>query len=271
MSLRRYFKPANKLPTADKAGLSANVVKEVNQVVTRTLERSEASAGKKRKYTTTFTSEDRAAIARYAAQNGNSAAVKKFKASHNVGESTVRSFKKKYLEELKKQPNPGNEAEEVTSLPARKRGRKVMLGEDLDDKVQNYVEALCTAGTPIGSNIVMAAGEGIVIAHDRTLLVAHGGHITITKSWAMSLLKRMGYVKRKATTKSSPGMSGEDFERMKKGFLQQIVPTGEWTMAAEGSKRVEVVGLGDKRQITATFACSLDGIYLSADADTLPG
>ena len=51
MSLRRYFKPANKLPTADKAGLSANVVKEVNQVVTRTLERSEASAGKKRKYT----------------------------------------------------------------------------------------------------------------------------------------------------------------------------------------------------------------------------
>ena len=48
--------------------------------------RSEASAGKKRKYTTTFTPEDRAAIARYAAQNGNSAAVKKFKASHNVGE-----------------------------------------------------------------------------------------------------------------------------------------------------------------------------------------
>ena len=114
MSLRRYFKPANKLPTADKAGQSANVVKEVNQVVTRTLERTEASAGKNRKYTTTFTPEDRAAIARYAAQNGNSAAVKKFKASHNVGES---SFKKKYLEELKKQPNPGNEAEEVTSLP----------------------------------------------------------------------------------------------------------------------------------------------------------
>ena len=117
MSLRRYFKPANKLPTADKAGLSANVVKEVNQVVTRTLEQSEASAGKKGKYTTTFTPEDRAAIARYAAQNGNSAAVKKFKAYHNVGESTVRSFKKIYLEELKKQPNPGNEAEEVTSLP----------------------------------------------------------------------------------------------------------------------------------------------------------
>ena len=35
-------------------------------------------------------------------------------------------------------------------------------------------------------------------------------------------------------------------------------------MAAEGSKRVEVAGLGDKRQVTATFAASLD-------ADSLPG
>ena len=60
-SLRRYFKPTNKLPTADEAGLSANVVNEVNQVVTsERTERSEASAGKKRKHTITFTSEDRA-------------------------------------------------------------------------------------------------------------------------------------------------------------------------------------------------------------------
>ena len=34
-------------------------------------------------------------------------------------------------------------------------------------------------------------------------------------------------------------------------------------MAADGSKRVEVAGLGDKRQITATFVVSLDGIFLS--------
>ena len=75
MSLRLYFKPTNKLPTADEAGLSANVVKEVNQVVTSALERSKASAGKNRKYTTIFTPDDRAAIARYAANDGNSAAV----------------------------------------------------------------------------------------------------------------------------------------------------------------------------------------------------
>ena len=36
----------------------------------------------------------------------------------------------------------------------------------------------------------------------------------------------------------------------------KLVPTGDWTMAEEGSKRVEVAGLGDKRQVTATFAVS---------------
>ena len=42
-----------------------------------------------------------------------------------------------------------------------------MLGEQLDAKVKNYVQALRSAGTPIGSSIVMAAGEGTVRAHDR--------------------------------------------------------------------------------------------------------
>ena len=132
----------------------------------------------------------------------------------------------------------------------------------------------------------MAVGEGIVTAHDRIMLVQHGGHIQITKAWALSLLKRMGYVKRKAATKSTPGMSGEEFERVRKEFLKQIagivklqdipdnliinldqtgiklVPASDWTMAAEGSRRVEVIGLGDKRQVTATFAATLDGTFL---------
>ena len=59
-----------------------------------------------------------------------------------------------------------------------------MLGEQLDDKVQNHVQGLCNVGTPTGSSVVMAAGEGMIMAHDRTLLVQHGGHIEITKSWA---------------------------------------------------------------------------------------
>ncbi len=144
---------------------------------------------KKRKYTTTFTPEDRAVIGKYASLNGNAAAVKKFKATHEIGESTVRLFKKRYLEEVKKRENP---EDEVTTLQKLKRGRKMILGEQLDSKVKNYIMALRRAGTPIGSSIVMAVGEGMVRAHDRTLLVQYGGHIQITKAWALSLLKRMG-------------------------------------------------------------------------------
>ena len=40
----------------------------------------------------------------------------------------------------------------------------------------------------------------------------------------------------------------------------KLVPVGDWTMAPEGSRIVEVTGLGDKRQITATVADTLSGL-----------
>ena len=57
-----------------------------------------------------------------------------------------------------------------------------MLGEQLDSMIKNYVKGLHSAGTPIGSSVVMAAVEGIIRAHDRTLLVEYGGHISISKT-----------------------------------------------------------------------------------------
>ena len=42
----------------------------------------------------------------------------------------------------------------------------------------------------------------------------------------------------------------------------KLVPVRDWTMAPEGNRRVEVVGLGDKRQITVTFADTLSGAFL---------
>ena len=139
MSLLNYFQPSKGLPTTEQTGLPARVLREANEAVKEAL--NATNVPKKRKYTTAFTAEDRAAIGRYASENGNAAAVKKFRATHNVGESTVRSFKKKYLEELKRQVTTGTE---VTSLRAGKRGRKTMLGEQLDTKVQSYIKALKT-------------------------------------------------------------------------------------------------------------------------------
>ena len=92
MNLPRYFKPAANLPTAEQAQLPPNVLKEVNQTVARVLQHEESRSSKtstKRKYTTALTPENRAVIGRYAAENGNATAVKKFTAKLSVGETTV--------------------------------------------------------------------------------------------------------------------------------------------------------------------------------------
>jgi len=66
----------------------------------------------------------------------------------------------------------------------------------LDGWVQSYIKDMYCYGIAINTVVVMASAEGIVIHHDSNLLASNGGHITISKDWAKSLLHRMGYVKR---------------------------------------------------------------------------
>ena len=42
----------------------------------------------------------------------------------------------------------------------------------------------------------------------------------------------------------------------------KYVPTSSWTLEKEGSKKVEIVGKDDKRQITAILGCSMSGSIL---------
>ena len=137
----------------------------------------------------------------------------------------------------------------------------------------------------MSGQLVQAAAEGVVSVKDRNLLIENGGHIALTRGWASSLLNRMGYVKRKATTKRSV-LSDSEFQAQKYRFLMEIsgmvtehkipdqlvlnwdqtglhlVPSGNWTLEEQGTKRVELQGLNDKRMITATFTCSLSGQFL---------
>ena len=92
----------------------------------------------------------------------------------------------------------------------------------------------------------------------------------------MRLVKRQGNTKAKVQV--------ENFEELKKLFVQDVktvmdevplelvvnwdqtglkyVPVSEWTMAEEESKRVEIDGKDDKRQITAIF--SFGAVYMQA-------
>ena len=42
----------------------------------------------------------------------------------------------------------------------------------------------------------------------------------------------------------------------------KYVPVGNWTLAKEGSEGVDIVGLDDKRQLTAVFGCNMKGEFL---------
>ena len=94
----------------------------------------------------------------------------------------------------------------------------------------------------------------------------------------------MGFVKRRASTKAK--IEIENFEEMKAQILLDIkvvcemeeipfdlvinwdqtgihyVPVRSWTMEKEGTKRVEIVAVDDKQQITAVFAGTLTGDFL---------
>ena len=261
--LYKYFQRQS-LPTSQETGLGEVATKEANASVENVLEERQngsEKAGQKRKYTH-FTPEQRAKIAKYAAESGNSAAIRHFKKEFStLGESTVRLFKKQYESELKKK---GRE-QEIFSLPKKKRGRPLTLGE-LDGKVQQYLRSLRRAGAPVNARIVIAAAEGIIKATDRTMLSENGGHIQLTKAWAYSILQRMGFVQRKATTKTKISLSKPEFELAKKCYLKKIkravtdakippqliinwdqtgvnvVPASQWTQEEQGSSRVEVAG-----------------------------
>ena len=81
---------------------------------------------------------------------------------------------------------------EVNALPVAKRGRRVLLGVELDEAVQSYVyiKQLHKKGGGIASRIVIAGAQGIISVHDQTLLAENGGSLLLTKDWALSLLRR---------------------------------------------------------------------------------
>ena len=142
--LHKYFKPA--LPIIHGHQWSGH--REANAGIEKALE--EGRLPRKRKYQH-FTPEQHGETCRYAAENTNAAAVRKFSDEFkSLGESTVRLFKKAYLSKLSK-----GGGTKVKLLPKNKRGRSLTLGE-LDGDVQKYLNALRKVGTLVNPKITIA-------------------------------------------------------------------------------------------------------------------
>ena len=284
MALLRYMKPIGSLPDP-RGPLSDFIPTQAIAEANKEVEKVRAGDTKRGSYTK-YSAADRAKIGKYACQHGAAAAARHFtgKFKKRLSESTVKSIKKGYIKELLKRRR-ADDGEELTAFPAKKRGRKLLLGNDLDHKVQVYFKKVREEGGAVSARIVMAAARGILLKCNRSMLVEFGGPIQLNRFWAHSLLKRMNFVQRKATTSKSKH-TVENFRELKKAFLDDVttavtmeeippelilnwdqtgiklVPSSSWTMEKCGEKRVEMVGINDKRQITAIFCGSVLGDFL---------
>ena len=293
MALLKYLKKGTELPDPDgplSTEMPSSSIQAANKVVKPVLEemkaREAAATAKKRGQYKSYTASEKAMIAKRATECGVTNTVRYF--SHKfvdrpLCEGTIRTWVKQYKRELISQ-RECNKDTNIEKLESKRRGRPLLLGDELDKRVQLYVKALREAGAVINTSITMAAAEGVVKSFDSNLLQCNGGHIICGKHWAKNFLQRMGYVKRRASTTAKVSLS--DFEQYKAQFLFDItsivemeeipkclvinwdhtginyVPVSKWTMAKEGSKRVDIVGIDDKRQITAVFGCTMDGDFL---------
>ena len=150
--------------------------------------------------------------------------------------------------------------------------------------VQSYLRKIRNEGGAVTSHIACAAARGIIVTIDKTRLQEFGGHINLNRHWVHSFLTRMGFVQRRATTAKSKYPLQNYIEKKTEFFtdlastveMEEIPPqlifnwdqTGiklvlliSWTMNEQRAKRVELVGLSDKRQITAAFCKNLLGAF----------
>lgn len=295
MSILQYFQKDTRPPTTvslpdPRGALSRNVppaaIASANAEIRRCIATSgQFPHGQRRRHYNSYTPEQKATIGRFAVMNGVMAAKRRYSAEFrfDINESTVRRFKEAYLKERRRKREL-EDGSEIKELHPRKRGRKVVLGEKMDAMVMCYIRRMREKGCVINTAIVKAGARGILMSQDRTRLAEFGGPATLTTAWAKSLLKRMNFTQRRGTTKAK--VSVADFSRRKTSFLQEIVdvvsmeeipmdlifnwdqtglnlvPVSSWTMAAKGSKRIEVQGLTDKRQITGVFCGTLVGEFL---------
>ncbi len=196
-----------------------------------------------------------------------------------MSKSTVHSIKTAYLREKKKID------EDPANLPTKKRGRPLLLGNTVDVQLQVYLKKIREHGGVVTASVVVAAAKGILKATNRSSLLEYGGYINPTKDWAYHFLARMEFVRRKATTAKSK-VSASVFTQLRDEFFSELfsivameeippelilnwdqtgihlVPAAAWTMEQRGSKRIEIEGVNDKRQITAVFCGSLIGEFL---------
>ena len=79
------------------------------------------------------------------------------------------------------------------------------------------------SGGSINRKLTIATAIGITRAVQPSLLPENGGHLLLNKSWADSILKIIGYVKRKGTKAATK--LPENYDELAQEYVKRIVET----------------------------------------------
>ena len=153
--------------------------------------------------------------------------------------------------------------------------------KELDAKIQKFLIVARNRGAVINTNIAIATANGFLKhSKDESL-----NHLSLGRPWAQSLFRRMGFVRRFATTgkvEIPAGVKREaellyindivnliETHNIPESMVFNLdqtplkyVPCGNTTLAQKSSSTVPIKGVSDKRMITGTFTISLDGKFL---------
>ena len=121
---------------------------------------------------------------------------RKFKTDFpKLSESTVRTFKKKYYEELSRHTKEQLEASQRIQKYSTKTGRPLLLGE-LDEMVRKYLLSLSKKGGVVNTTVANATAKALMSKYPHAV-----GQVDIDSSrWTKSLFSRINFVKRRKTS-----------------------------------------------------------------------
>ena len=161
-----------------------------NQELERVLEQSSETEDKdlnqsaKRGQYEFFTHQEKVQIGKLATEHGVAATIRHFSKEfpgRSLEQSSVQTWKMKYmyLQEIALRKRTGKDMV-VKEIGAKKSGCPLLLGEELDKRVQAYLVSPCQNGAVINTAIRMACAEGVVKSYDNNLLECNGEHISLT-------------------------------------------------------------------------------------------
>ena len=110
-------------------------------------------------------------VGKRAADHGVTASIHYFAKKYqklSLKETSIQRFKNLYLAKVKLQeaPSKASSDHKVQELSRMKEGRPLLLPDELDYQVQEYVKELCKRGLLVHVNtaVVVASTQGIVIS-----------------------------------------------------------------------------------------------------------